>query len=380
MSMIKALWSSDHHTLHPHTPTRHTLSCMDKFYYKDNNPKEIKLSVFGGDVFHDLASANDPNMILVQRWFKKYNHICHENKTYARYLEGTSSHDWGQPELLEISKPKGSPYVKYINTLCIEYFPDLDINVLYVPDNFGKVNTETIYELALEELAKHNLTQVDFIFLHGGFKFQLPPIADKHGTLYDELKWSKLAKHAIFSGHIHKPARKLNIHCSGSFNRTAYGEMHPKGAYRFSFNKEKFFAEFWDNKDAQIYDYIDVTPETTTKELIKILNKYLEKKPPVRTHIKVRNGEGSVVVPLLNEYKEQFPDYVFESDNVKKENVNIDETLYDPEEYAGVQLTKENLKDNLYRFIKNQLGDSVNLFEQYDKELLDELLDEAMND
>lgn len=376
MTLIKALWSSDHHTNHPHTSTSHTLACMDKFYYRDNNPKEIKLSVFGGDMFHDLASANDPNMILVQRWAKKYNHICHENKTHVRYLEGTSSHDWGQPELLELLKPKGSPYIKYINALSIEYFPDLDIHVLYVPDNFGKITTEEVYEMALGEMAKLNLTQVDFIFLHGGFKFQLPPIADKHGTLYDELKWSKLTKHVIFSGHIHKPGEKLNIRCSGSINRTAYGEMHPKGAYRFQFNKEKCHTQFWENVDAQIYDYIDISPVTTSKELIKILNNYLAKSPPAKTHIKVRNGTGDIVVPLLNEYKEQYPQYVFDSDNVKKDNIEIDDTLYCAETYNGVQLTKENLKDNLYRYMET----SVSLDENIDRDLLDTLLAEVMNE
>lgn len=376
MKLVNALWSSDHHNLHPHTPTSHILANMDKFYYKDNNPKDIQLSVFGGDFFHGLAPANDPDMIACQRWSKRYNQTCHDNKTYAIYLEGTSSHDWRQPELLELTKPKDSKYIMYIDKLSIVYFPEFDMHAMFVPDNFGKITTDLIYDMAIEEMAKLGLTQVDFIFLHGGFKFQLPPIADKHGNLFDERKWSKLAKHAIFSGHIHKPAQKYNIYCSGSFDRTAFGEMHAKGAYRFQFNKEKFFAQFYENTNAQIYDYMDINPEMTSKELMKKINAYIAKNPPKNTHLKIRNGNGDVVVPLLNEYKESYPQYHFDSDNAKKDNVEIDESLYDPETYTGVQLTKENLEENLLRHMLPTLEGN----DCYDRELLKELLGDAMNE
>lgn len=377
MKMINALWSSDHHTRHPHTPTRHILSNMDKFYYRDNDLSTIGLNVFGGDFYHDLAPANDPDMLLTQRWAKKHFQRCHDNKVHTRILEGTSSHDWGQPEILEILKPKDSPYIKYINKLCVEFIPDLDIHVLYVPDNFGKINTELVYEMALEEMAKAGITQVDFIFLHGGFKFQLPPIADKHGTLYDEVKWSKLAKHAIFSGHIHKPAQHLNIYCSGSFDRTAYGEMHAKGAYRFSFNKEKFTASFYENKDAQIYDYMDVRHDITSKELVKLLNNYLAKKPPHRTHLKVRGGPADVVVPLITDYRERYPQYILESENIREGNIEIDDTLYSPEAYQGITLSKDNLKDNLFRYMATTIQQNSDTI---DEKLLSELLEEVMND
>lgn len=372
---FNALWCSDQHTLHPHTSTQHILDNLSRFYYKDNNLSDIDLSVWGGDFFHDLAPANDSNLLLVHRWVKKYLHSCHERKVHVRILEGTSSHDWGQPETLEVLKPKGSPYIKYINTLSIEFIPELDINVMYVPDNFGKTSTEDIYDRAVDLLANHNLTQVDFIFLHGGFVFQLPPVANKHGTLFDEMKWSKLAKHAIFSGHIHKPGKKYNIYCSGSFDRIAHGEMHPKGAYRFSFNKEHFSASFYENTYAQIYDTIQISPETNVKQLTKIIDNYLRKSPPPKTRIKVKGGLSAVTVALVNEYKDQYPMYHFETDNVKEENIDIDATLYSPEDYKAITLTKDNLKSNLFNFMEPTIGQNDDI----DKEYLEQLLDEVMN-
>lgn len=374
--MFKGLWCSDQHALHPHTHTKHILENMSTFYYKDSNLDEVDLVVWGGDFFHDLAPANDVNMLLVQRWVKKFLTICHEKRIQVRILEGTSSHDWGQPEVLDILKPKGSPYIKYYKELAIEHIPELGIHVMYVPDNFGKVTAESIYDKAVDLLANHGLTQVDFIYLHGGFKFQLPPIADKHGTLYDEVKWSKLAKHAIFSGHIHKPGHIKNIYCSGSFDRIAFGEMHPKGAYRFQFNKEKFSATFYENVNAQVYDKIEVLPEIDSKDLAKRINSYLSKNPKPRTHIRIVGGQSSVTIPVVNEFREAYPQYVFDYDNAKEDNVEIDDTLYSPEAYRAITLNRDNLEDSLFNFMDSTIHQN----DWIDKGLLEELLEEVMNE
>lgn len=366
--------TTDQHCLHPHTPTRHILGNLDQFYYKELNLDEVDFNILTGDFFHDLAPANDPNMMLCQRWIKKHLQICHDKKVHVRILEGTSSHDWGQPEVFDILKPKDTPYIKYINTLSIEYIPELDINVMYVPDNFGHKSTELIYEDALKLLAGAGLKQVDFILLHGGFDYQLPPIANKNGSLYDSVKWSALAKKAIFSGHIHKPSHKLNIYCGGSFDRTAFGEMHPKGGYKFWWGKDDFKAEFWENKNALIYDKILINREMGAKEIQRELNNYLSKNPPKNTHIRLVGGLASITGSLINDYKEQYPQYHFDLDNVKEDNIEVDDTLYTPEMYKGVSLTKLNLQDSLFNFMESTLQQNDDI----DRDLLKELLSEVM--
>jgi hypothetical protein len=245
---------------------------------------------------------------------------------------------------------------------------------MYVPDNFGHISTDTIYEQALKLMAEHNVSQLDFIFLHGGFDYQLPPIANKKGTLYDSVKWSALAKHAIFSGHIHKPSQKLKIHCGGSFDRISFGEMHPKGGYRFQFNKDEFSATFWENKNALIYDKILINKEMDAKQVSKELNNYLSKRPPTNTHIRLVGGLSSVTNPLINEYKEQYPQYIFDLDNVKEDNIEVDDTLYTPEMYKGVALTRHNLKDSLFNFMESTFVQNDTI----DMSLIHEIMDEAM--
>lgn len=373
---FKGLLSTDHHTIHPNTPTPHILGNLTTFYNKENNLADIDFSILNGDFFHDLAPANDPNMMLCHRWIKSHLQQCHDNKVHVRVLEGTSSHDWGQPECFDVLKPKDSPYIKYINTLSIEYIPELKIHCMYVPDNFGHTSTDIIYDSALKLLSEWNLKQVDFIFLHGGFDYQLPPMANKKGALYDSIKWSALAKKAIFSGHIHKPSTRYNIYCAGSFDRTAFGEMHPKGAYRFEFNEDTFKAEFWENKNALIYDKILINKEMDSKAVAKELNNYLAKLPPKNTHIRLTGGLASVTNALINDYKEQYPQYSFDLDNIKEENIEIDDTLYIPEMYKGRHLNKGNLKDNLFNFMEPTLLQN----DEIDRSMLEELLNEVMND
>lgn len=86
--LFSALFTTDHHTLHPHTPTRHILANMDTFYYKENNLDEIDLSVYGGDFFHDLAQANDPNILVCQRWIKNICKFVMIRKSMFEFLRG----------------------------------------------------------------------------------------------------------------------------------------------------------------------------------------------------------------------------------------------------------------------------------------------------
>lgn len=371
------LFTTDHHTLHPHTPTRHILSNLSNFFYKENDLSKIKLVLYGGDFFHTLAMANDPDVVMAHRWIKNHLEICHANKTYVRVLEGTHSHDRGQPECFDVLKPKDSQYVKYIDTLSVEFIDELNLSILYVPDNFGKIPTEVIYERAIKLLASHNLTKVDIILLHGGFDRQLPPAANTHGTLYDSVKWQALAEHVIFSGHIHKPWEYGKIRCGGSFDRTAFGEMHPKGAYRFNFKNGKLYTSFWENKNAQIYDTLKVTREIDGLELSRVIDNYLAKTPKPGTMIRVDGGSGAVVGPVLDHYRAGYPMYAFDAKNAKEDNVDIDETLYTPEDYKGIVLSKANLEDNLLSFMETTLDKEK---DNYDIAYLSELLNEAMND
>ena len=368
-------WHSDEHTLHPHTPTAHILKNIT-LTRKDAGESTIDFEAWGGDLCHSDTETSDPNYIYLQHWVKEYLAECHEKKRIVRILAGTFSHDRNQPEMFEILKPKGSPYIKYVDTLSIEYIPDFNIHILYVPDNFGRKPKSEIYDEAIALISAQGLKQVDFIFLHGAFDFQLPQLdATKH-DMYDSKIWSKLAKKVILTGHIHKPSQKYNIYSSGSIDRTAHGEMHPKGAYNVFFNDERVECHFVENKNALIYDTLTITPETTEREIHALLDKYLEKIPMQGANIRLKGGIGEVVRPILEMYSEHYPQYHFDSKNAIEKGVQINEVLYEPENFQGIVLSPDNLKEH---FLKHLEEDSRTP-KWIDKDYIEGLLEELMVD
>lgn len=365
------LWHSDQHTLHPHTPTRHILDNIQRFR-ESVGLDEIDIEVWGGDLCDNNTDTSDADYRLLQRWVKQYLYDCHTRKRIVRILAGTSSHDWEQPEMFELLKPKGSPYIKYVDALSIEYIKALDIHVMYVPDNFGNKPKTEIYEEALALLAKNNLSKVDFIFLHGGFDFQLPPVANKHDNLYNASAWSKLASKIILSGHIHIPGHKYNIYCSGSFDRLRHGEMHPKGGYQVYFNKNDYIARFVENPHAMIYDTINITPDTTAKELVRTLDQYLAKGIMKGARIRLSGGSAQTVNPVVDDFRMAYPQYGFDIDNAVVDGVQVNEILYEPEQFKRISLTKDNLVDNTFRYLGDDIPKDISL------DYLTELLNEAI--
>lgn len=367
--MFKMFWHSDEHTIHPHTATQHILANIDKVR-NFVNPETIDMEVWGGDLCHDNTHTSDPDFIFLQNWVKEYLNDCHKRKITVRILAGTSSHDWEMPQMFELLKPKGSPYIKYIDKLEIEFIEDFNISILYVPDNFGNKPKDEIYEEALALIANNGLKQVDFIFLHGAFDYQLPPVADKGNNLYNAKAWSLLAKKIILSGHIHIPSTKYNIHCSGSFDRIQFGEMHPKGAYEVLFNDENVIPKFIENKNAMIYDTINIVPETSAKELIRILDKYLNNNQLMYgANIRIKGGSAEIVNGILLEYQEVYPQYNFVAKNAALAGVLVEEVLYEPEHFNQTNVAKDNFKDHFFRFA----GETPSgLDEKYLAELLDE--------
>lgn len=364
-------WHSDEHTLHPHTPTSHILSNIDRLR-NEVGADAIDMEVWGGDLCDDNTYTSNPDYIYLQNWVKEYLHDCHERKRLVRILAGTTSHDWEQPEMFELLKPKDSPYIKYVDTLSIEYIEEFDIHILYVPDNFGNKPKTEIYNDAVELIASYGLKQVDFIFLHGGFEYQLPPAPNQHDSLYNSKAWSALASKIILSGHIHKPSTRYNIYCSGSLDRLQHGEMHPKGAYHVLFNKSDVIPTFIENKRAMIYDEIKLSPTDTSTDIFIKMEKYLSNDIMRGASIRLSGGIAEEVNPVLTDLLMRYPNYRFDAKNLVSENIVSNEEVYEPEHFQSVTLSEQNFKESFFRYIGENLPEGITM------EGLEKELDEAM--
>lgn len=346
---LNILWFSDQHTLHNKTPTEHILANMSRFLYVDNDLAKVDMIVFGGDLFDRLVDASNKSFLKVLDWVKGLFQKCLELNVKVRILEGTSSHDWGQPQHLEFSAFHSAD-VAYVETLSVETFPEFNnLTMMYVPDNMGNKSPDEIWELALQVLNQADLKEVDLIAFHGGFYYQLPEKA--HKSAHMESRWESIVKYGIFAGHIHVPSHKGKIYCSGSFDRIRHGEEHPKGGYIISLDnvKGEFKATFYENKHALPYLTMWITRETTAEELVEKIHLFIRNhKLPPHSQIKIRGGNGAVVNPVVNILAEEYAKYGFAVENDTEEDAVIDKTLYDQRLYQGVTYDENNLFDALW--------------------------------
>lgn len=353
---MRILWSSDHHTLHPTTPTSHILGNMSTFYYKDHDLAKVRLVIKGGDLTDRLVEAPNSDFLRLKNWSKTFLQKCHENKVAVLLLEGTSSHDWGQPKHLETLAHDDMDF-RYVDTLSIQFYPDLDdLTVLCVPDNMGAMTPDDIWEKALQVLKEHKLDKVDIIALHGGFDYQLPPKA-RH-TTHNPARWESICEYLILSGHIHTPSQEGKIHCSGSFDRIAHNEEHPKGAYVVDLDKSKksFVATFWENKKALPYVTLKVKEDIAPEVLVKELHEFIKlKKLPYYSQVRVSGGAADVVKPVLSIFEREYPYFGFKAKNAKAEDLLVEEELFDDNSYKGMAITKDNIGESLLPEVSEKL-------------------------
>lgn len=343
---MRILWSSDHHTMHSTTPTRHVLGNMSTFYYKDHDLAQVDLVIKGGDLMDHLVETNNPDFFRLKEWGNHFLQECYERKTAVIFLEGTYSHDWGQVKHFETVAPKGMDF-RYVDTLSIQHYPELNgLTVMCVPDNFGSMTPDEIWERALSVLAEHKLEKVDVIAFHGTWEHQLPGHAmDKK---HIRARWESICKYLILSGHIHIPSVEGMVHSSGSFDRIAHGEEHPKGGFVVDIDQEKetFTATFWENKKAYPYVTLTVKPDITSEKLVKDLHQFIkDKKMPFFGQVRVKGGRSEIVNPVLSVFEREYPHLGFKAKNLKAEGELVEEELFTEHSYEGVSVTKDNLVD-----------------------------------
>jgi hypothetical protein len=345
---MRALWSSDHHTLHNNTPTRHILGNLDTFLLKDHDLAKVDIVFFGGDFFEGMVERPNPDMYRVEEWATRTFREFDKHNVITVFLAGTQSHDMGQPAHFKFNAPPSLDF-RYIDTLCIETYDKLDgLTVMYVPDNMGALTPDDIWEKALKVLAAANLTQVDLIAFHGAFEFQLHPKA-RHKA-HNLERWESIAKYAIFAGHIHKPVQTGKLYTSGSFDRDKHGEEYPKGGYCIDLDLKtgKFNPVFWENKNALPYLTMNVTQDITPEQLVSDVHAFIrDHRLPKGAHVRIMGGAAEIVNPVVTVLGYEYPDLHIKAENELSKEILLDEELFDSTVYEGVTIGCENIASSL---------------------------------
>lgn len=371
---IKIAETSDNHVGHPRTSTSKVLASLRRAFPNNAETAELDIIIIAGDFFDSRLDLPDDDVYDIRFFVLEFLQMCKQHDIILRVLEGTPSHDWRQSKLFthlnELANINAN--VKYIDKLSIEYIEPLNINVLYIPDEWKPTCSET-WQCVEDKLIEHRLEQVDFVVMHGAFPHQMPEELHKRLDLHNSDNFSKICKYFVFVGHIHLFSQYRNILSAGSIERLAHGEEGPKGHLRVTVDlvNNRHDIIFVENKGAQIYTTIDcalLSTEEASEKITAVL-----KRIPHDSYVRIRCNKGDSAISVIPNLAKVFADIewsVIDNNKGSKDRVSL---VNDSDKITtGIQITRDNIKPLLMQRIKERhsyLADRCN-------KLLDEVLDE----
>lgn len=296
---MKYIAVGDIHLNHPRTPTLHICNSFRKHILNEKN-KDLDVLFIEGDLFDGLMDLTSKEFPVVLTFFNDLLNYCYFNNIKLRVLYGTPSHDRSQPEILvnlnDIRDNKAD--LRYFKVLDIEYLPEENKHVLYIPDEW--VNDHSELERQIEEkLSSLGISQVDIAILHGQFKYQFKDIPYT-GFYFKEEYFLPLVKGFIHVGHYHTYNPFDRILPAGSFERLSHGEEESKGFILVKDNEYTFIH----NTDAYTYKTITIKSNTTLEQLDKHIRQC-----PLNSHIRIVLSKTHPFNLTFGDLKLRYMDY-----------------------------------------------------------------------
>lgn len=365
--VINWLSISDVHLGNIRTPAEFILDNLERELF-NGRLVGLQLFVIAGDLFDRQLEYNHPASGRILLFVDRLMQECSTHNVKLRVLEGTPSHDNKQNKIFDdvYSLGKYSCDMKYVSTLMVEYIPDWDMRILYVPDKI-RTTVNEIYQDTLRIFDSLKIETVDLAIMHGAFSHQLPAMAKE---VHDPISWLKLVKHWILVGHIHQHSILDRIAAQGSFDRIAQGEESAKGFLMGTLNlkgdSSKDQIYFIENKGAKKYVTINCTNLPVDKSLSKIES--IVEKLPNDSYIRIRAEAGNAIFSNMNEIKKfNLSNFWSTDDQSEKEE---DKATVEKEEglelWAPIHIDENNITDLIMKRLvaKNNSGVILELAEK----------------
>ncbi len=371
--IINYLIISDIHLGHNTNKTENIIENLRKYLLENHKLfKTLDILFIAGDIFHRLLTTNSKEYSLAMEWLTELVLYCSANKIKLRILEGTPSHDWRQAKLINnlLTKLNIDIDFKYMDTIHIEHMPDLNLNILYIPDEY-KHNAYDTYEDVKKLLVENKLSQVDIAIMHGQFNYQLPMV--KLSSSHDESLYLDIVKYYIHIGHIHIASVFDRIIAQGSFDRIAHGEEGDKGGIFVKLIKdhESEFV-FIKNKYAMLFNTYQYT-NTDTEVIIKDFDKKVLKLP-IGSSVRCIVPKEVFLNKSIRAMREKYLGYniKIETDD-KNTSTKINDLLDSYTVEESFHITKDNITELLFKELeKHKLTtDMLNIANSEFKTILD---------
>ena len=221
--------------------------------------KEIKLLIINGDTFDTLLNMNSDAGLYVAKFIDDIVNLAVFNNVFIRVVRGTFSHDRHQNRFFTVKdrgihKLNNVDLVRVIDRITIEHFDEMNIDVLYCPDDQPH---KDLSQAIIDVIESNHLKQVDLICSHAYYEHLLPVGIPHipHNTLsFDRL--DKYVSGMMLNGHVHKSTMfKNKMISSGSFERMDHdNDLRPVGMWLLSATRDKqkliWKANFVENKQA----------------------------------------------------------------------------------------------------------------------------------
>jgi DNA repair exonuclease SbcCD nuclease subunit len=354
---IRYLTISDIHFGNKRNPTTNIIKNLKTWFNNYKTRNDIDFLFIPGDIFDSEMRFSSTDVDAILLWAFTLLEFCAKSNIRVRIVLGTYSHDYNQSKIFGMIADIAKLPVdyKYITKLEIEIVEDLNLSILYIPDEWRSDNRVTLTEVK-ELMQSYGLEQVDIAMMHGAFDYQLP-VDDKSAT-HDKEEYEKLVKYYINIGHVHNFSTNGKIVAQGSFDRLVHGDEGKKGGtltvIRPDGSKEFVFIE---NKDAMLFKTVAVKYNDLDRSVEQI-RKYLSTLPD-GSNLRVQAKKDHPIFSVLGEISKEFPfiritKLSTDIAEVAKVSIYTEDTTVD-----AITITEENLTQQLLVRIDPSLHDGV---------------------
>lgn len=259
------------------------IEIMDHIIKNVELMKKTHRIIIAGDFYdHGLEYCNAEVVSDIEEFQLRLLQVCAKYDIQLRVLEGTKSHDRGQPiHFLKLNKRLKEltgleADVQYFDKLCVVMDERYGDSTLYIPDQWNVDATKT-YKEAVQAMHALGLTQVDMGVMHGSMKYQMPTHMQNKQDLHDQDLYNDLVKYILYMGHHHNASIYGKIHVAGSLQRFAFNEEEVKGYYVSSIHSSgNVITDFVPSHKTKPYVTVDVTGKVA-EDVITIVDDLIDK-------------------------------------------------------------------------------------------------------
>jgi hypothetical protein len=300
-------------------------------------------------MFDQIALLPDPIVGYAMVWITNFLRMCARRNIKIWINEGTPKHDRKQNQLFVDLMGAGQIPVelKYFDQLTIYFDPDFGTYNLFIPDEWSagewaSSTIETQREVKVL-MAKMGLEKVDFTYIHGAMKYQLPESVKQH-TVHEPEFYESITRYHVNTGHIHTPEHRGRILTNGSFDRLNHGEEHAKGHWRIKTQPSgDYNAVFVENKGAMIYRTVRVLDLDADAAMAKIHAQIAGL--PNGSHVRLWAEKGHPVFGGLDTLKKKYPHYHFstKTESEEEEKALSHALTEEDDDNLGIEITRDNV-------------------------------------